>query len=213
MTCDPTTTRCQVQRIADALTSSDWNTFWSTLIATLIGALVAALISIALYRHERTAHRGAEVDGAVIALIRAIQSYSRDYSKFIRSLAAVETQSILAVQQGWAARAVVADEPDRTEIDTAIESLIVLTDASDREIAEHTREVLYELSFLKAPDRQASENAAVRRILVAWRAGKRSSNETLSSLAVVDERRRLINSGAPEDSWPATPEPYLRPNA
>jgi len=210
MTCDPNTTRCQVERIADSLNSSDWNSFWSTLIATLVGALVAALISIALYRHERKAHRGADIDGAVIALIRAIQRYSRDYSKFIRSLAAAESQSPMAVQQGWADRVVVADEPDRTEIDTAIESLIVLTDAGDRVIAERTREVLYELSFLKEPDRQASENAAVRRILVAWRAGKRSSKETLTSLAVVDERRRLIGSGAPETSWPAAPEPYVR---
>lgn len=188
-TCGPHTTRCQVQRIADALNSSAGDTFWSTLTAALTGALVAALISIALYRHERTAHRGAEIDGAVIALIRAIQGYSRDYSKFIRSQAAVQSQSLLAVQQGWTARAVVIDAPDRTEIDTAIESPIVLTEANDREVAERTREVLYELSFVQEPDRQASENAAVRRIMVAWRAGKRSSNETLSSLNVADERR------------------------
>lgn len=208
MTCDPNTIRCQVKRIADSLNLFDWNAFSSTLIATLVGALVAALISISLYRHEVKARGAAEVDAAVITLMRAIQSYSQDYRKFIRSLEAHALQSPLAVQQGWADRAVVVDEPDRTEIDTAIESLIVLTSAEDRVIAEHTRAVLYELNFLRDADRQAFEYAAVRRVLVAWRADKRSTAETLSSLTVADERRRLIKDGKPESDLPASSEPY-----
>lgn len=210
MTCDPNTIRCQVERIADSLNSFDWNAFSSTLIATIFGALIAALISIALYRHEAKARRSAEVDAAVITLMRAIQGYSQNYRKFIRSVEAQASQSPLAVQQGWVDRVVPADEPDRTEIDTAIESLIVLTNADDREIAERTRAVLYELNFLRDAERQASEYAAVRRVLVAWRAGKRSTPETLSSLDIVDNRRRLIEAGSPESELPAAPEPYAR---
>ncbi|TFD05971.1 hypothetical protein [Cryobacterium sp. TMT1-66-1] len=197
-----------MERIADSLTLFDWNAFSSTLIATLVGALVAALISISLYRHEGKARDAAEVDAAVITLMRAIQSYSQDYRKFIRALDARASQPPLAVQQGWTDRVVVVDEPDRTEIDTAVETLIVLTRTDDRVIAERTREVLYQLNFLKDSDRQAIEYAAVRRVLVAWRAGKRSTAETLSGLAVVDERRRLIIEGKPETDLPAPPEPY-----
>ena len=210
MPCDQNTIRCQVERIADSLNSFDWNAFSSTLIATVVGALIAALITIALYRHEAKARSAAEVDAAVITLMRAIQGYSQDYRKFIRSVEAHASQSMMAVQQGWVDRAVLVDEPDRTEIDTAVESLIVLTDGDDREIAERTRAVLYELSFLSDAERQASEYASTRRVLVAWRAGKRSTPETLSSLGVVDDRRRLIEAGKPENVWPDAPEPYVR---
>lgn len=210
MTCDPDAIRCQIERIADSLNSFDWNAFSSTLIATVVGALIAALISVALYRHEAKSRSAAEVDAAVITLMHAIQGYSQNYRKFTRSLDKQASQSPLAVQQGWADRVVVVDEPDRTGIDTAIESLIVLTDGDDREIAERTRAVLYELNFLSDAERQASEYAAVRRVLVAWRAGKRSTSETLSSLAAVDGRRRLIEAGKPESELPAAPEPYER---
>lgn len=111
----------------------------------------------------------AEADAAVITRMHAIQGYSQNCRKFTRSLDEQASQSPLAVQQGCVDRVVVVDERDRTGIDTAIESLIVLTDGDDREIAERTRAVLYELNFLMDAERRASEYAAMLRVLVAWR--------------------------------------------
>lgn len=206
MTCDTLT--CQLTRIADDLTAFDLNDFLSTLLATLFGALIAAVVSVALYRHEQRRKRRSEIDAAVVVLIRAVQGYSRDYTRFTQVVGDRVKQSPQAVQQGWDTRIQSVPEPDRTEIDTAIESLIVITDGSDRGVAERTREVLYELTFIDA-EAQRTEYAAIRRVLVAWRARKRTAAETLQSLETLDERRRLIESRAPGE-LPPLPEPFIR---
>lgn len=53
MECDRQSLACQVERIADATSSFDWNSFLSTLIATILGALVAALVGLLVARSER----------------------------------------------------------------------------------------------------------------------------------------------------------------
>ncbi|WP_404475146.1 hypothetical protein [Microbacterium aerolatum] len=53
MTCDPDTIRCQIERIADAVTGWDTNSFASTLLATLIGAAAAAGMSWWLTARDR----------------------------------------------------------------------------------------------------------------------------------------------------------------
>ncbi|WP_167043155.1 hypothetical protein [Salinibacterium sp. ZJ454] len=210
MDCQGSMVSCQLERIADELTAFDVNGFVATLVATLIGAAVAAAISILLYRHELSVRKRGEIDAAVSELIRAIQVYSQDYRRFLAALNARADQSALAVQSGWAEPIRLPPEPDREALDTAVEMLIVITDGYDRAIAERTRQVLYELNFLRDTDAQRAEFASVRRVLVAWRARKRTAQETLASLDTIDVRRQMIESDIVDRDLPESPEPYVR---
>lgn len=51
--CESTPIACQLERIADALSGFDVNSFAATLLATIIGAVVAALIGLVVARAER----------------------------------------------------------------------------------------------------------------------------------------------------------------
>lgn len=131
------------------------------------------------------------------------------YLIFISSSKARAAQSIEAIRDGWTQAITVTPEPDRAELDTAVEALVVMTRKAERAVAEGVRQVLYELSFIQDPERATVEFYAVRRVLVAWRAGKRSDSETLASLNIIDARRQMLESGADTPS-PDMPEPYER---
>jgi len=206
--CDSGAISCQLDRIANQLTGFDLNAFLATLIATLVGAAVAGAISIALYRHELSNSRREDVDDAVVVLIREVQIYA---DQMRRWRAELQAYSANAVQRIGVPSPIEKPPmgPDRAGIDTAVETLIVLTSGTERDVAERARQVLYELTFI-ADDAQAAEYAAVRRVLVAWRARKRSNEEILSSLTVIDVRRKGIEAGKPTEELPPSPEPYRR---
>lgn len=212
MDCAPATISCELDRIADQLTGFDINGFLATLIATLIGAFVAGVVSIALYRHEVSNRRKGEIDLAVVALIREIQQYS---DRLRRWRVELQAYSVNATQRIGVPSAIEMPPPgpDRAGIDTAVEALIVLTAGNERRVAERARQVLYELTFIKDEDAQATEYAAVRRVLVAWRARKRTDDEVLAALNTVDARRRGIEAGKSADELPSAPEPYERSEA
>ncbi|WP_223692777.1 hypothetical protein [Leifsonia poae] len=209
MSCSGADLTCEVARVADALSGFDWDGFTATLLATIVGAAVAALVSIYLYRHELRTRRRGDVDAGVVALIRAIQAFTRDYAMFQSTLKARAHQSLLAVKNGWDERIVVTPEPDRAELDTAVEALVVMTNKKERVVAERVRQVLYELNFIKDAEQAALEFHAVRRVLVAWRATKRSDEETIRNLNVIDARRQILEQGT-DTALPAPPEPYVR---
>ena len=194
----------------------DWNDFMSTLVATLVGAAVAAIISVLLYRHELKSKRATEVNDAVVALIREIQTHSMRTREW--------HDELQEFRAGWGGEARIIDgkltlrpaapiAPDRAGLDTAVETLIVLTDGDDRRIAERVRQVLYELTFIGDGHQAAIEYGAVRRILVSWRARKRTTLETLANLDIVDRRRAAIEDGALPESLEPAPEPYVRSEA
>ncbi|MFJ2542566.1 hypothetical protein [Microbacterium sp. NPDC087589] len=210
MNCAADPIACKLDEIARALQGSEWSSFWPTLLATLVGAAVAGLVSIALYRHERKRRNRSEVDVAVAELIREVQAYSHAYQGFLQymsnwSQAEMKRLAVGGPATGYSHPGV----PAREGIDTAVEMLVVLTTGEDRLVAERTRQVLYELNFLEDYEKQRPEYYAIRRVLVAWRAQKRTAEETLTSLDVVDRRRELIESGN-DENLPPSPEPYSR---
>ncbi|NYD76122.1 hypothetical protein [Leifsonia soli] len=209
MSCHHNDLACQVARLADSLTGFDWDGFVATVLATVVGAAAAALVSIVLYRHELRTRRRGDIDAAAVALIRGIQTYTREYRMFQQSLRARAEQSIMAVQQGWVERVTLTPEPDRAELDTAVEALVVITRKSERIVAERARQVLYELTFIRNPDKSVEEYNNVRRVLVSWRAGKLKDGQTVEALNVVDRRRQVIN-GDVDGPLPDSPEPYVR---
>lgn len=207
MECSDSQVSCQLGRIADAMTGFDVNGFLATLIATLVGALIAGAVSIALYRREAANRTRGEVDAAVVTLIRAIQEYSgalRQWQLDIKSHAMQLTFG-RRPQPQTAPRT-----PDRSTMDTAVEALVVLTAKSERRVADATRQILYELTFMEDEEQRSKEFAAVRRVLVAWRAKRRSDAETIASLELLDTRRVMIVAGKDEQTWPPLPEPYER---
>ena len=213
MDCESFPLSCKLDEIARAIEGTEWSSFWPTMLATVIGALVAGCISIGMYRHEQTLRKRGEIDAAVSALIREIQAYSQEYEGFLQYLEAWRlAESTRRATGGPATGMSYPGFPARDGIDTAVEMLVVLTEGDDRRVAERVRQVLYELSFLKDWAAQRIEYHAVRRVLVAWRAKKRSIDETLANLDIVDNRRALIEEGRTDD-LPAVPEPYVRAKA
>lgn len=211
MDCDIALISCQLERIADEMTRFDWNGFAATLMATLVGAVVAAVISIVLYRHEASTRRQGEVDDAVVTLIREIQIHSsrtREWYHALQNYRAQASSRLITGTGGQVALPPIA--PDRSGIDTAVEALIVLTDGDDRRVADRARQVLYELTFIGDGDLESNEHSSVRRVLVSWRAQKRSAAETLASLDVIDGRREQLEGGAMPESLQPDPEPYER---
>lgn len=193
------------------MTRFDWNGFAATLMATLVGAVVAAVISIVLYRHEASTRRRGEVDDAVVTLIREIQIHSSRTREWYHALQDYRVQASTRLVTGTGGQVALPPiGPDRAGIDTAVEALIVLTDGDDRRIAERARQVLYELTFVGDGDLASNEYSSVRRVLVSWRAQKRSAAETLASLEVIDRRREQLEGGAMPESLPPSPEPYER---
>ncbi|UOE43866.1 hypothetical protein [Agromyces larvae] len=159
----------------------------------------AAERSLALQEGElSTRHRG-EVDRVVAELIRAIQVYARANTRFMQ---AIRTGGFSGSRDRPA-------EPDRTDLDSAIETFLVIANQQERPIAERARQVLYELNFLKDDHAAWIEYSAVRRVLIAWRAGKRSDLETIANLDLIDIRRRIQEKQTGEP-LPAEPEPYVR---
>ncbi|EQM83389.1 hypothetical protein [Microbacterium maritypicum] len=213
MDCDKYPISCELEQIARAISDSDASTFWLTLLATLVGAVAAGATSIALYRHElKTRNRG-EIDVAVSELIREVQKYSQEYTRFVKDLRSwqfAEADRLSALLgSGPTTPREMPDSPAREGIDTAVEMLVVLTNGDDRRVAERCREVLYELNFLKDFEAQRVEYGSVRRVLVAWRARKRDADATIANLETIDERRRIIETGS-DDPIPDAPEPYKR---
>lgn len=209
MGCNESQISCQLDRIADAMSGFDTNGFLATLIATLVGATIAGTVSVALYRREATSRRRSEIDTATVTLIRAIQEHSdafRHWQVEYQAFSVNAFQSIGTPSQTLAPPL----PPDRASIDTAVEALVLLTVKSERKVADSTRQILYELAFLEKADQRTNEFAAVRRVLVAWRAKRRTDEETLASLATVEARRKTIERGIPETEWPPVPEPYER---
>ncbi|WP_417555511.1 hypothetical protein [Microbacterium sp.] len=209
MDCESYRISCQLEQIVAQMHGFDLSAFAATLSATLVGAVVAGFISIELYRREVRSRRRGEVDNAVANLISAIQTFSRDHRRFIRASRAREEQSLLAVRDGWVERIVVPEEPDRQQIDTAVEMLLVITDGAERNVAARCRQVLFELSFLEDAEAQHIEYASVRRVLVAWRAQKATVEKTISNLRTIDLRRRLIEDGL-HVTLPESPELLTR---
>lgn len=209
--CD--TISCQLDRIVEEMSRFDWNDFMSTVVATLVGAAVAALISVLLYRHELNSRRVAEVNDAVVILIREIQTHSmrtREWYDELQDFRANGRGGARAVDGKLTPKPTAPVAPDRAGLDTAVEALIVLTDGDDRKIAERARQVLYEVTFIGDGHQAAVEYGSVRRILVSWRARKRTTLETLANLNIVDRRRTALEGGALPESLEPAPEPYER---
>ncbi len=191
----------------------DWNDFISTLVATLVGAAVAAVISVLLYRHESRTRREAETNDAVVQLIREIQAHSvrnQMWYEELQSFRAEWPNGAKLIQGRLEPQPAAPVPPDRAGLDTAVETLIVMTRGDDRRIAERTRQVLYELTFIADAQLAAVEYGSVRRVLVAWRAGKRTTAETMANLQVIDDRRAALEQGTAPESLVASPEPYER---
>lgn len=213
MDCEKYRISCALDEVARAISDSDANTFWLTLLATLVGAAAAGAVSIALYRHELKTRKRGEIDVAVSELIREVQKYSQSYSRFVKALRQWQSTEAVRLSElltsGPRPPQDMPETPAREGIDTAVEMLIVLTDGEDRRVAERCREVLYELTFLEDFAAQRVEYASVRRVLVAWRARKRDTKETIANLDAIDERRRIIETGS-DERLPDTPEPFQR---
>lgn len=210
MDCTSSPIACKLEEIARAIEGAEWSNFWPTLLATLVGAIIAGGVSIGLYRHEKNLRKRGEIDSSVLELIREVQTYSQSYEKFLRYLEDwkhAEHRRLLT--NGPATGFTHPGAPAREGIDTAVEMLVVLTKGDDRRVAERTRQVLYELTFIEDSSAQRLEYGAVRRVLVAWRAQKRTTKETLANLDIVDRRRKMLESGTTENLPPA-PEPYER---
>ncbi|MFD4957853.1 hypothetical protein [Microbacterium sp. NPDC058389] len=211
--CENDPISCQLGRIVEEMSRFDWNDFLSTLIATLVGAAIAAIISVLLYRHESKTRRTAEITDAVVILIKEIQVHSsrtRDWFEELQSFRSEWGAGARIVDGKLTASPPAPIRPDRAGLDTAVETLIVLTKGDDRKIAERVRQVLYELTFIADGHLAAIEYGSVRRVLVSWRAGKRSTQDTLASLQIIDGRRQALEAGARPDTLRPSPEPYER---
>lgn len=180
------------------------NSFWGTLIATLVGATFAGAVSVALYRGEASSRLRGEIDRATVALIRSIQEHSDAYRHWKIEY---EAFSVNAFQSIGRPTPIVAPPlpPDLSSIDTAAGALVVLTRGKDRAVASHAQMVLAGMGSLNDSSLLMRESAAVRSILVDWRARHRSSAETVSALEVMQARQVAFDAGAPEEQWPPIP--------
>lgn len=131
--CDKQSFLCQLDRIADDLAGFEWNDFT----ATLVGALVAAGISFWLYRIDARGRRTSEIDAAVVALIREVQTHGQAYTRFHFHMQTYASQSIPG--KGIRPAVPFPASPDRAGLDTAIESLIVLSSGAEREVARPSK--------------------------------------------------------------------------
>ncbi len=208
MDCEVTPITCELSRIADALQGFDWNSFVATLLATLAGAAVAAFVSYLVYRGERSERYTAALNDAAATVMIELHNYSQDYRRFVRELTEWAAAKANAPNLSTTTQ---PREPDRAGLDIALDVLIVKGRRSDRGVAEAVKRIAYELTFTSDPAWLASEYQTVRRVVAAWRSGRRSISETLVSLTRLDERRQLKQSGKAEEHLPPSPEPYERP--
>lgn len=98
-------------------------------------------------------------------------------------------------------------------LDVGLDMLIARARKGDRVIATQIREVAYQLSFIRDAKWASAEYATLRRVIVAWRAGRRSDKETTASLGVVNERRKLkeANPNIKPEHLPTAPEQHEAP--
>lgn len=204
------TLTCELKRIADSMDAFDWNGFVGTLLATLIGAGVAALVSFLVFRGEHRERYEVALDDAATRTMTALHQYSEDYRTFVEQL--TDWGAEFAKQgANFTGPKHSPPQPERAELDIALDVLIVKARGEDRSIAEHVKDLVYVLTFTNDPIWLRSEYQTVRRVIASWRAKRRTAKETLASLAMLEERRKLKQKDVPDEELPPSPEPYVRP--
>lgn len=203
MTCDPADIACNIDRIANDLTGFDLEGALATLAATLIGAGIAGLVAWLIFRGESNERYEQRLTDAVEALSTAMARTARDFGAWQEKLI-----TYLALDPDLQKNSMRPEEPDRVALDVGLDMLIARARKADRVIAMQIREVAYQLSFIQDAKWARAEYATLRRVIVAWRAGRRSASETRESLRIVNERRRLMeaNPSIAADELPAAPE-------
>lgn len=208
VTCDPNTLRCQIERIANELSAFDLEGVLATFAATLVGAGLAGLAAWLVFRGESNERYEQGLTDAVEALSTAMTRTARDFvawkARLIEHFAAQET-----AQKPSEA----PEEPDRVALDVGLDMLIARARKDDRVIAIQIREVAYQLSFVEDAKWANAEYATLRRVIVAWRAGRRSDKVTRANLAIVNERRKLkkANPAIKPENLPKAPETHEAP--
>lgn len=206
MSCTPDEVACQIERIADRMSVFDLNGFLATLIATVIGAAVASVITVLLYRHELRERRRVTIDDAIVLLIKEIQ----DFTNRLRAWRAESAKYERRMQR--LGKKLAVDElptvPDRSAMQTAAEAFVLVSGKPEQTIAENTRRLLVGLSKVSYLRREPTEYNDVRQILVAWRSGKRSTDEALGGLNSVDGNRAIIMGGHEPESYHRVPDPF-----
>lgn len=203
MTCDPDTLRCQVERIANELSSFDVEGVLATFAATLVGAALAGVVAWLVFRGESKERYEERLTDAVEALSTAMTRTAREFRDFQEEL--VEHLALPDIEQQWPKR---PEEPDRVALDVGLDMLIARARRADRDTAVQIREVAYQLTYITDGRWAQAEYATLRRVIVAWRAGRRTQKQTRESLRVVNERRALKaeNPNIAPDQLPKAPE-------
>lgn len=207
MDCVDSRLSCQLARIADELGGFDWEGVISTFAATLVGALLAAIVAWLVFRGESNERYAERMTDAVESLSTAMSRTARDFVRWQEEL--IDFFSLPEPERERRDR---PEEPDRVALDVGLDMLIARARGADRVTAQQIREVAYQLAFIQDGRWAEAEYATLRRVIVAWRAGRRSQTETRASLATMDERRSIAEkmSSVDESKLPAAPEKYQR---
>jgi len=193
-----------VHRIADALTGFDVGSLVETIVGTLVGALLAGVVAFLVLRQERSERYETKITDAA----RDVMVQIAEYAKEVRNFRGRLIDHHAAEANGTTTTRPL--EPERTDLDVSLDILIARSKARDRIVAEGIREVAYELTFVMDMDWSSREYHALRRVISAWRSARRSNDETIASLLVINDRRRRTEAGAKADDLPAAPEPFER---
>ena len=181
----------------------DWEGLLSSFGATLVGALIAGLVAWMVFRGESRERYEERLTDAVESLSTALTRTARDFVLWQEQL-----MSYFAIPEPERDRRERPDEPDRVALDVGLDMLIARSKGADRVTAQQIREVAYQLSFIRDGRWAMLEYATLRRVVVAWRAGRRTQEQTRASLKIVDDRRKAkeANPDIDESQLPTAPE-------
>lgn len=194
--------------IEESLRGANSNEFLSTLFATLVGASIAGLFSFLIFHRERAERYEVALDEAATRVMKELHLYGQDYRRFISALTEAAADYASPPSVNWARTR--PTEPDRADLDVALDVLLVKARRGDRQIADLIKRTVYELTFTQNAEWLVREYHTVRRVVAAWRAKRRSKGETLASLTRINSRRAMIQDGVADEDIPAAPEPYER---
>lgn len=196
MSCDPGEIVCELGRIADRMSTFDANAFLSTLLATLVGAGVASLISVLVYRHERKEQKRASLDAATLDLVREISNLVAAHEDYITKKAHFDANIHMALRRS-STYGEPPTAPSEFDMLAATEALLLLSDKTDWYVAEWTRQLIEGLSKLAYDDHVKSQYIHARRLLAAWRAGRKTSAEVTGLLNTLRANLKSLELGHP----------------
>lgn len=196
---------CRLERIATELERFDVEGVIASFAATLVGALSAAVVAWLVFRGESQERYQERLTDAVESLSTAMTRTAREFADWQEKLS--DYYEIDEDVRGFLA---VPDPPDRVLLDVSLDMLIARARGADRKTAQQIREVAYQLSYVRDGAWARAEYATLRRVVVAWRAGRKSQREIRADLATIDERRRLAGKQKRVDDTelPPAPEKY-----